>query len=400
MSNYKWVFAPRFRRNAFGWRSDKPIERIKEALAEIRAVARKEPVLAAEGAIVLLEKLSPALMGVDSSSGALGTAVNRAIEALVPLVVQANVDLAIRQRWLERLWEAIQEDEMPYIEHLADFWGDLCIGKDIASDWADRFLPILQRMWSPQETAFGYFQGTDACLSALLAAGRTEELLTLVDLAKYKSWHTRRWGFKALIALGRKAEAVRYAEASRGLNAPEGQIAQACEALLLSSGLVDTSYARYGIEANQKTTYLATFRAIAKKYPSKDPGMILQDLVQNSPGAEGKWFAAAKDAGLLDLAIDLAMRSPTDPLTLGRAARDYAVKEPKFAMAAGLASLQWMARGYGYELTGMDVSQAYQAVMDAGRAMGLPNGQIEQQVRRVVITESAAGNFVERILKL
>ena len=94
------------------------------------------------------------------------------------------------------------------------------------------------------------------------------------------------------------------------------------------------------------------------------------------------------------------MRSPTDPLTLGRAARDYAVKEPKFAMAAGLASLQWMARGYGYELTGMDVSQAYQAVMDAGRAMGLPNGQIEQQVRRVVTTESAAGNFVERILKL
>ena len=400
MSNYKWVFAPRFRRNAFGWRSDKPIERIKEALVEIRAVARKEPVLAAEGAIVLLEKLSPALMGVDSSSGALGTAVNRAIEALVPLVVQANVDLATRQRWLERLWEAIQEDEMPYIEHLADFWGDLCIGKDIASDWADRFLPILQRMWSPQETAFGYFQGTDACLSALLAAGRTEELLTLVDLAKYKSWHTRRWGFKALIALGRKAEAVRYAEASRGLNASEGQIAQACEALLLSSGLADEAYARYGIEANQKTTYLATFRAIAKKYPSKDPGMILQDLVQNSPGAEGKWFAAAKDAGLLDLAIDLAMRSPTDPLTLGRAARDYAVKEPKFAMAAGLASLQWMARGYGYELTGMDVSQAYQAVMDAGRAMGLPNGQIEQQVRRVVTTESAAGNFVERILKL
>ena len=128
--------------------------------------------------------------------------------------------------------------------------------------------------------------------------------------------------------------------------------------------------------------------------------MILQDLVQNSPGAEGKWFAAAKDAGLLDLAIDLAMRSPTDPLTLGRAARDYAVKEPKFAMAAGLASLQWMARGYGYELTGMDVSQAYQAVMDAGRAMGLPNGQIEQQVRRVVTTESAARTFVERILKL
>ena len=317
MSNYEWVFAPRFRRNAFGWRSDKPIERIKEALAEIRAVARKEPVLAAEGAIVLLEKLSPALMGVESSSGALGAAVNRAIEALVPLVVQANVDLATSQRWLERLWEAIQEDEMPYIEHLADFWGDLCISKDIASDWADRFLPILQRMWSPQETAFGYFQGTDACLSALLAAGRTEELLMLVDLAKYKSWHTRRWGIKALIALGRKAEAVRYAEASRGLNAPEGQIAQACEALLLSSGLADAAYARYGIEANQKTTYLATFRAIAKKYPSKRSGDDPPGLGAKLTGRRGQMVCRCQGCRPVGPRDRLGNAQPDRPPDLG-----------------------------------------------------------------------------------
>lgn len=400
MSTHKWLFAPRFRRNAFGWRSDKPIERIKEALAEIRLVARKEPVLAAEGAIVFLEKLSPALMGVDSSSGSLGAAVNRAIETLVPLLVQANVDLATRQRWLERLWEAIQEDEMPYIEHLADFWGELCTSSDVASGWADLFLPILQRMWSPQETAFGYFQGTDACLSALLAAGRAEELLAVVEMAKYKSWHTRRWGFKALLALGRKAEAIRYAQASRGLNAPEAHIAQECEALLLSSGLADEAYARYAIDANQKTTYLATYRAIAKKYPSKEPAAILHDLVKSTPGAEGKWFAAAKDAGLLELAAGLAMRGPTDPLTLSRAARDYAEKEPKFAFAAGLASLQWMARGYGYELIAMDVSQAYQAVLAAGRASGLQDHEIQTQVRAVVATPAAAENFVERVLRL
>lgn len=55
---YKWQFAPRFRR-AFGWKSDTPIQRIKEALAEIKAVAKKEPVLAAEGAVLFLEKLAP-----------------------------------------------------------------------------------------------------------------------------------------------------------------------------------------------------------------------------------------------------------------------------------------------------------------------------------------------------
>ena len=46
MSAHKWQFAPRFRRRAFGWRSDTPIQRIKEALTEIKQFARKEPVLA------------------------------------------------------------------------------------------------------------------------------------------------------------------------------------------------------------------------------------------------------------------------------------------------------------------------------------------------------------------
>lgn len=66
MTAYKWQFAPRFRRSAFGWRSDVPIQRIKEALVEIKAVARKDPVLAAEGAVTLLEKLSPALEQVTA----------------------------------------------------------------------------------------------------------------------------------------------------------------------------------------------------------------------------------------------------------------------------------------------------------------------------------------------
>jgi hypothetical protein len=89
----------------------------------------------------------------------------------------------------------------------------------------------------------------------------------------------------------------------------------------------------------------ATFRAIAKKYPNKRPDGILRDLITSTPGAEGKWFAAAKDAGLFDVAIELVTRSPTDPRTLTRAARDYAEKQPDFALAAGLAALHWISRG-------------------------------------------------------
>jgi hypothetical protein len=33
MGAHKWQFAPHFRRHAFGWRSDMPIQRIKEAVS-------------------------------------------------------------------------------------------------------------------------------------------------------------------------------------------------------------------------------------------------------------------------------------------------------------------------------------------------------------------------------
>jgi hypothetical protein len=89
-TTHKWQFAPRFRRNAFGWKSDTPIQRIKEALAEIKALAKKEPALAAEGAVLVLEKLAPAIEQVDSSSGGIGSTVNRAIETLVPIIVKGR----------------------------------------------------------------------------------------------------------------------------------------------------------------------------------------------------------------------------------------------------------------------------------------------------------------------
>ena len=87
------------------------------------------------------------------------------------------------------------------------------------------------------------------------------------------------------------------------------------------------------------STYLATFRAVASKYPDRAPSDILRDLVASTPGEEGKWFAAAKSAGLYEEAIELANRTPCDPKTLTRAARDLTETEPRFALEAGLAAL-------------------------------------------------------------
>jgi hypothetical protein len=98
----QWVFAARFRRRAFGWRSQPAIARVKEAVSEIKKAARKDSLLGAEGAVLLLEKLSPALEQVDSSSGAIGLAVWHAIEDLVPIIAGAPADDGVRTEWLER----------------------------------------------------------------------------------------------------------------------------------------------------------------------------------------------------------------------------------------------------------------------------------------------------------
>jgi hypothetical protein len=391
-ARHRWQFAARFRRNAFGWRSQPAITRVREAVAEIRKVRRSNGVLAAEGAVLFLEKISPALGQVDSSSGAIGNAVNRAIEELVPVIATAPADLARRSLWLERLWEAYTTEQIPYIETLGDFWGELCAGSELASVWADALIDGLRENWERHQPG-NYFHGTPVCLSSLLAAGGYQELLELLDKAPFIWWSDRRFGVRALAAMGKQAEAIAYAEASRGLNDNPGAIARVCEEILLSMGQAEDAYQRYAIAANQSTSYLATFRAILRKYPTKAAEEILRDLIQSTPGDEGKWFATAKDAGLLDLAIELANRSPCDPRTLARAARDFADKNPAFALEAGLAALRWLGRGYGYEVTRADVWTTYAQTMQVAERLGR-----RDEIRARVGELAANGGFVADVL--
>ena len=61
-TSHAWAFRSSFRRHAFGWKGTrKAIERLNEAVAEIERAARSDPALAGEGAVLLLEKLSPAV---------------------------------------------------------------------------------------------------------------------------------------------------------------------------------------------------------------------------------------------------------------------------------------------------------------------------------------------------
>lgn len=132
-TTYKWIFSARFRTGAYGWKSSRlAYQRLLEAVSEIKKVAKKDPVLGAEGAVRLMEKLWPALEHIDTSSGALGSAVNKALDDLIPVVVKAPVDKSIRDKWLERLWQAMADDGVDYLGPVGDRWGELCGSANVA----------------------------------------------------------------------------------------------------------------------------------------------------------------------------------------------------------------------------------------------------------------------------
>lgn len=372
---YRWEFKQRFRRGAFGWKSQPAITRIKQAVSEIKKVARRDPLLAAEGAVLFFERLSPAIEDVDGSSGSIGNAVKHAIHELVPIVSIAPVDNATREKWLDRLWKAHEADEIPYIESLGDQWGELCSTAALASTWADRLIDIVRSCWSEDKPA-AFFHGTSACLSALLKAGRNEELLALLQLERHKIWPYQQFGARAFASMGKTTEAIEFAERYANLHGDSIWVAQTCEQILLTVGKIEDAYQHYAIAANRENSYLSTFRAIAKKYPKIAQERILSDLIETTPGEEGKWFATAKELGFLDLAVDLARKGPCDPKTLSRAARDHLESNPQFALDVGMCALAWLFKGYGYEVTGLDVWAAYDSTIKAALKLG-----VEEQVR-------------------
>lgn len=386
-ATHAWAFRAGLRRNAFGWSgTGKAIERLNEAVGEIERVARTDPALAGEGAVLLLEKLSPAVNQIDSSSGALGSATNGVVEKLVPLIVAAPVPPPVREKWLERLFEAIQEDDPPYIESLREHWGALCADPGLASRWADQLLPLVKHVMADRRSGtYAYSSSSTLCYSALFHAGRLDDLMAVLALDPKPYWHDQQWAAKALAARGDVDGAVSLVEGLRSRHAPDMALSAVAEQLLFDAGRIDEAYARYGVQATTANTNIATFRAIAKRYPGIEPDRILGDLIASTPGKEGKWFATAKTLKLYDLALALARRAPVDPKTLVRAARDHVKSQPVFAFEVALTALHWMARGAGYELTGADVGSARDHAVAAAEAIGVGPSA------RVRIADNVAG---------
>ncbi len=60
--------------------------------------------------------------------------------------------------------------------------------------------------------------------------------------------------------------------------------------------------------------------------------------------------------------------------------------------------MRWITLGYGYEITGMDVLDAYTAVMAAAPGAGVDAQQIKQQIHHMISGPQPSNQFVKNIL--
>jgi hypothetical protein len=261
------------------------------------------------------------------------------IDLLVPMIAKAPAEDRHRDKWLERMWDAIQQDEMPFIDLLMEHWGELCAIKERASLWADKLIPGVRLLLNSDKKLTGFFAGTPACLASLYKAERFGELVDLLELDTCRFWHYRKWGVKALVALSRKADAVHYADETRGLNHESPEISQACEEILLSDGMVEEAYSRYAIDANRKGTFSTTFKAIAKKYPHKNSREILKDLVEHAPDEQDKWLEDTKSTDLYNLAVEFANTARNDSKSTHHISRRSSYAEPDYVPVSAISAL-------------------------------------------------------------
>jgi hypothetical protein len=357
---HKWAFKAGMRARSYNWKSSaKAIARLKSTVSEIKAVNRSDPAAAAEGVIALAERIWPAFEHIDTSSGALGSAVNGTLETLIPILIAAPADVATRAKWLDRLRQAIQDDGVDYLFPFSEHFGEIAKFPKLMNQHADLDLDIIRHAWSDW-AQFSYITTATLTLSCLLEAERYDDLTEVLALQKSRSWSDERFAAQALLRQGRDDEALAFAQVMLDAGHQSynyAEICKFCEDLLVRQGKAGDAYSRFGLPTAAGNTYLSMWRSLFKRYPDRDPRSILEDLM-GLYDAKGKWFATAKTAGFLDIALDCAADTAVEPATLIRAARDFTTKDPTFAAMVALQAIAHLLAGRGYEAIPSDLDAA------------------------------------------
>jgi len=67
-------------------------------------------------------------------------------------------------------------------------------------------------------------------------------------------------------------------------------------------------------------------------------------------------------------------------------------------MASGMTALHGIMRGYGYDITGVDVLDAYAAVLEAANTAGVDEATIKADMQFLISGNRTGGEFVQRVL--
>jgi hypothetical protein len=248
-------------------------------------------------------------------------------------------------------------------------------------EYAEQRRALIRDVWTGKLPP-GHVVGASICFSCLLELGRYGDLMELLANDPHRSWHNRRYGAEALARQKMWEAAIAYAENSRherGYDDPS--IDRFCERILIEAGRGQEAFQRYGLKSTSGVTYLATFRTLARRYPGLDPRAILTALIETR-GERGKWFAAAKEAGFFDIALACAQDFGAEPATLARAVRDYGATDPAFTMQVGLAALDGLLWGGGYDPEPTLVRQLFGDLMCAADRIGA-RGSALAEARRL-----------------
>lgn len=339
---------------------------LQRAVAELRRASRGDPARAADGAVLLIERMGPAIEVVEDVVGTLAGAAARAIDRVAPMIAGAPAEDAAREAWLQRLWAALVADEAGHVRRLAEHWGALCATPARAGEWAARLLPAAREGLATAASI--------ACLAGQVASGQHAAALGLLAGRQIEVWPERQFGVLALAAGGDVAAALTYARASNPLGHRHAQdIARVCESVLRAAGREAEAYAEFAFTAHARQNCRQTFEAVRAAYPAVAASKLLGDLLAASPGQEGRWFATACALRFWGLAAEIAAQSPCDPRTLLRIGLGRLEADPEFAREAAVAALRWTCGGHGVEITGDDVYAAFDLARVAGlRTDALP----------------------------
>ena len=213
---HKWEFTARFRRHAFGWRSQPAIQRVKQAVERDQEGRARRP---SAGCRRRGDPARARLAGARARRQLLGRDRNRGQQARSPSSFRsspARPPIAeTREAWLERLWEAHEADadplhraaRRPLGRALRFEGGRLGVGGPPGRHHAHGAEP-------GQEPARSLPRNGRMPQRALPRGAPSTEIVDLLQVDTI--WPYKRWAVKALAALGKKAEAIRYAESCRG----------------------------------------------------------------------------------------------------------------------------------------------------------------------------------------